>query len=416
LTKILQQRLIDDSLYEFFKTIEMPLLPVLTEMEYNGVFVESNMLLSMSKDIGEKLDNLKQVIFSKANKEFNINSTQQLATILFDDLELPQIKKRSTAEVVLRQLKSYDDLPGFILEYRKYNKLKNTYLDSLQELIDQSTHRIHSTFNQTIASTGRLSSTNPNFQNIPIRTDEGREIRRSFVAQEDGWKILSADYSQVELRIMAHFSEDDGLRDAFNNNEDIHSKTASLVFNVPINMVLPEMRRTAKVVNFGIMYGAGPFRMSQELGIPRKESVSLIENYFQQYPGIQNYIDSTCSNAREHKYVETILGRKRPIWDADSDNGMRRKAAERMAINMPIQGSAAEMIKLAMINIHQGIIEMDLRAKLVLQIHDELIFEFPSEEEEHLVKLVIDKMENAMRLSVPVVVDYGIGNSWYEAH
>ena len=416
LTKILQQKLIDDSLYEFFKTIEMPLLPVLTEMEYNGVFVESNMLLSMSKDIGEKLDNLKQVIFSKANKEFNINSTQQLATILFDDLELPQIKKRSTAEAVLRQLKSYDDLPGFILEYRKYNKLKNTYLDSLQELIDQSTHRIHSTFNQTIASTGRLSSTNPNFQNIPIRTDEGREIRRSFIAQEDGWKILSADYSQVELRIMAHFSEDDGLRDAFKNNEDIHSKTASLVFNVPINMVLPEMRRTAKVVNFGIMYGAGPFRMSQELGIPRKESVSLIENYFQQYPGIQNYIDSTCSNAREHKYVETILGRKRPIWDADSDNGMRRKAAERMAINMPIQGSAAEMIKLAMINIHQGIIEMDLRAKLVLQIHDELIFEFPSEEEEDLVKLVIDKMENAMRLSVPVVVDYGIGNSWYEAH
>jgi len=176
------------------------------------------------------------------------------------------------------------------------------------------------------------------------------------------------------------------------------------------------MRRTAKVVNFGIMYGAGPFRISQELGIPRKESISLIENYFQQYPGIQNYIDSTCSNAREHKYVETILGRKRPIWDADSDNGMRRKAAERMAINMPIQGSAAEMIKLAMINIHQGIIEMDLRAKLVLQIHDELIFEFPSEEEEDLVKLVIDKMENAMRLSVPVVVDYGIGNSWYEAH
>jgi len=416
LTIILKQRLKEDSLYVFFKTIELSLVPVLTEMEYNGVFVDSTMLLSMSQDIGKKLDDLKKTIFIKAGKDFNINSTQQLANILFDDLELPQIKKRSTAEEVLKQLKNYHDLPESILEYRKYYKLKNTYLDSLQELINKDTERIHSTFNQTIASTGRLSSTNPNFQNIPIRTEEGREIRKSFIPQKDGWKILSADYSQVELRMMAHFSNDIGLIDAFYNAEDIHSKTASLVFNIPIEMVLPEMRRTAKVVNFGIMYGAGAFRISQELGISRKEATLLIENYFNQYPGIQNYIDSTCSKAREKKYVETILGRKRPIWDANSDNGLRRQAAERMAINMPIQGSAAEMIKLAMINIHRKITKMHLRSKLVLQIHDELIFEFPNEEEDTLVKMVVDKMENALELSVPIIVDYGIGNSWYEAH
>ena len=416
LTKLLKQRLKDDSLYEFFKTIELSLIPVLTEMEYNGVFVDSIMLLAMSQEIGEKLEDLKKAIFVKAGKDFNINSTQQLANILFDDLELPQIKKRSTAEEVLKQLKNHHDLPESILEYRKYYKLKNTYLDSLQELINKDTYRIHSTFNQTIASTGRLSSTNPNFQNIPIRTEEGREIRKSFIPQKDGWKILSADYSQVELRMMAHFSKDKGLIDAFNNTEDIHSKTASLVFNVPVEMILPEMRRTAKVVNFGIMYGAGAFRIGQELGISRKEATLLIENYFNQYPGIQNYIDSTCSMAREKKYVETILGRKRPIWDADSENGLRRQAAERMAINMPIQGSAAEMIKLAMINIYDEITKMNLRSKLVLQIHDELIFEFPNEEEEDLVGLVIDKMENALELSVPIIVDYGIGNSWYEAH
>ncbi|MAQ88071.1 MAG: DNA polymerase I, partial [Candidatus Marinimicrobia bacterium] len=256
LAKTLKARLKDNTLYEFFKTIELSLLPVLANMEYNGVFVDSNMLLTMSKDTGRKLDILKGKIFDIAGKDFNINSTQQLANILFDELELPQIKKRSTAEEVLKKLRPHHELPALILEYRKYYKLKNTYLDSLQELINNNTSRIHSTFNQTIASTGRLSSTNPNFQNIPIRTDEGREIRKSFIAQDNNWKILSADYSQVELRMMAHFSKDNGLIEAFNNAEDIHSKTASLVFNVPIEMVQPEMRRTAKVVNFGIMYGA----------------------------------------------------------------------------------------------------------------------------------------------------------------
>ena len=286
----------------------------------------------------------------------------------------------------------------------------------MPELINLKTKRIHSTFNQTIAATGRLSSSNPNFQNIPIRRDEGREIRKAFRAQRDGWKILSADYSQVELRIMAHFSNDNGLIDAFQKGEDIHSRTASSVFNVPLNMVLPEMRRTAKVVNFGIMYGAGPFRMSQELGISRKEAVKIIDSYFEQYSGIKTYISTTLEKARSEKYVETILGRRRPVWDADSDNGLRRQAAERMAINMPIQGSAAELIKLAMIAINKEIDAQNMEAKMTLQIHDELLFEFPKNEENHLVRLVIKKMENAMKLSVPLIVDHGIGETWYDAH
>ena len=416
LTEMLEIRLQEAGLHDFFTDIEMPLVPVLLEMEHAGTFVDPEFLRSMSSEIDTKLEGLITSIYKLSGTEFNINSTQQLANILFDILGLPQIKKRSTAENVLKQLQEHHDLPKQILEYRKYNKLKNTYVDALPELINEKTGRIHSTFNQTIAATGRLSSTNPNFQNIPIRTDEGREIRKSFRAQKDGWKIFSADYSQVELRVMAHFSRDKGLIAAFQNGEDIHSRTASHVFNVPIDLVLPEMRRTAKVVNFGIMYGAGPFRMSQELGIPRKEAVAIIESYFEQYPRIQNYIDTTLEKARNEKYVETILGRRRPVWDADSDNGLRRQAAERMAINMPIQGSAAEMIKLAMTAIQKEIIQQEMKTKLILQIHDELLFEFPNDEEENLVKLVVDKMENAMELSVPIVVDHGIGETWYDAH
>ncbi|MBT5781659.1 MAG: DNA polymerase I, partial [Candidatus Marinimicrobia bacterium] len=287
---------------------------------------------------------------------------------------------------------------------------------SLPELINKNTGRIHSTFNQTIAATGRLSSTNPNFQNIPIRSEEGKEIRKAFSTQTKGWKILSADYSQIELRIMAHFSNDAELISSFNQNEDIHTRTASKVFNVSIEDVIPEMRRTAKIVNFGIMYGAGPFRLSQELGIPRKESVALIDSYFNEYPGIQDYIDSTIEMAKKQKFVSTIKGRKRPVWDADSDNGLRRKAAERMAINMPIQGTAAEMIKIAMIQIHSKLEKNQMKSKMILQIHDELLFEYPIEEEQELINIVISKMENAMELQVPLIVDYGVGNNWYKAH
>ena len=416
LTDSLDKKLRDNGLIEYFYKIEMPLLFVLMEMEYYGAYVAPDLLKSMSDETGDKLDSLISSIYSLAGTEFNINSTQQLANILFDNLKLPQIKKRSTAENVLRQLQSNHDIPKLVLEYRKYNKLKNTYLDSLPVLINKETDRIHSTFNQTIAATGRLTSTNPNFQNIPIRTDEGKEIRKAFRPQFDDWKIFSFDYSQIELRIMAHFSKDIGLINAFKNNEDIHSRTASNVFNVPIDSISDSMRRTAKVVNFGIMYGAGPFRMSQELGITRKEAIEIIESYFIQYPGIKNYISSTLEKARKFKYVETIQGRRRPVWDADSDNILRRQAAERMAINMPIQGSAAEMIKLAMIGINTELEKQNYKSKLILQIHDELLFEYPADEENTLLKLVVDKMENAMQLSIPIVVDYGNGYSWYDAH
>ncbi len=416
LAKILKLQLKEKELFTYFNTIELPLLKVLIQMEFTGTFVDANLLKTMSENISDKLDLITSSIYAISGKEFNINSTQQLAAILFDELELPKIKNRSTAETVLNQLGIYHELPKQILDYRKYFKLKNTYLDSLQKLILKDTGRIHSTFNQTIAATGRLSSTNPNFQNIPIRREEGKEIRRAFRAEKKDWKIFSFDYSQVELRIMAHYSRDHSMIEAFVNNKDIHSQTASSIFNVPTDNVLPEMRRTAKIVNFGIMYGAGPFRLSQELSIPRKEASSIINKYFEQFPGIKNYINDTIDSAKKNKYVETIFGRKRSVWDIDSENGIRKKAAERMAINMPIQGSAAEMIKVAMIAIHEEIKNNLMKSKMILQIHDELIFECPFEEEDQLISLVVSRMENAMKLSIPIVVDYGSGNSWLEAH
>lgn len=419
LFEILKEKLNENGLSDYYEQIEIPLIKVLLDMEKDGAFVDEKLLKSMSDELGKKLDTLIIDIYREAGMKFNINSTQQLANILFDIKGLRKIKKRSTAEEVLKQLVMEDDLPGLMLEYRKYNKLKNTYLDPFPELINPTTKRIHSSFNQTVTATGRLSSQNPNFQNIPIRSDVGREMRKAFRPQENGWKILSADYSQIELRIMAHLSKDPELINAFENNEDIHARTASSVFGVPIADVLPEMRRTAKVVNFAIMYGAGPFRMSQELGIPRSEAQVIIDVYFKQYSGIQNYIDETLEKARSMKYVETMLGRRRPVWDIDSDNHIRKEAAKRMAINMPIQGTAAEMIKKAMIsihhNIHSGQDEYD-KAKMILQVHDELLFEVPEDQVEALKKMVTFEMENALPLSVPIVVDCGVGNSWFEAH
>ena len=416
LTEIFQKQLQDSGLDHFFKQIELPLLSVLMDMEYQGTYVEKEMLEKMSLELGKKIENLSKEIIKEAGTEFNINSTQQLANILFDILNLRKVKQRSTAESVLEELRNEHPLPGMILNYRKLNKLKNTYLDSLPPLVNTDTGRIHTTFGQTIASTGRLSSSNPNFQNIPIRTDEGREIRKSFKAQKKGWLIFSADYSQIELRIMAHLSQDPVLIEAFNKNEDIHSRTASDVFGVGIKDLLPEMRRTAKIVNFGIMYGAGPFRLSQELGIPRSEAQVIIDTYFERYAGIREYMDRTIKQAEDQKYVETVLGRRRNIWNIDSENHIQREAAKRMAINMPIQGTAAEMIKLAMLDIHRTLINDGYNARMILQIHDELLFEVPAQEIDALQEMVSDKMVNAMPLTVPLVVDCGNGISWFEAH
>ena len=416
LAEIFAPKLEENGQLNFFADIEMPLIDVLMKMENEGVYVDEDLLNEMSLNIGERLDLLVKEIYNIAEEEFNINSTQQLAKILFDDLKLTQIKKRSTAENVLKELVNEHELPELILSYRKLNKLKNTYIDALPASINKKTKRIHSTFNQTIAATGRLSSTGPNFQNIPIRTVDGREIRKSFIAQQKNWGIFSADYSQIELRIMAHLSEDKELCNAFKDNLDIHDRTASLIYNVPLDDVQPEMRRTAKVINFGIMYGAGPFRISQELGISRKAAQEIIKQYFIQYSGIQNYIDDTLSKARSDNYVETILGRRRYVWDVNSENALKKQAAERVAINMPIQGSAAELIKIAMIDIQKNIENDKLKSKMILQIHDELLFEYPLDEEEHLISMVKKSMENAMSLKVPIIVDYGFGKDWFEAH
>ena len=416
LAELFVPKLEENGQMEFFNKIEMPLINILMQMENEGVYVDVKSLNEMSFRIGQELDSLVENIHSISGAEFNINSTQQLANILFDDLNLTQIKKRSTAENVLKELVNEHELPALILSYRKLNKLKNTYIDALPAAINPSTNRIHSTFNQTIASTGRLSSTGPNFQNIPIRTKEGREIRKSFIAQKEKWEILSADYSQIELRIMAHLSEDSELCNAFNQELDIHNRTASLIYNVSIDDIQPDMRRTAKVINFGIMYGAGPFRISQELGISRKAAQEIIKEYFNQYSGIKDYIEKTIDKARSDNYVETILGRRRSVWDINSENALKRQAAERIAINMPIQGSAAELIKIAMIEVQKEIEKNSLKSKMILQIHDELLFEYPYEEKDILVSMVKNSMEHAMKLKVPVIVDYGFGKNWYEAH
>ncbi|NOZ75781.1 MAG: DNA polymerase I, partial [FCB group bacterium] len=416
LTPLLKKQLEKEQLIDTFENVEKPLISVLLTMEQNGVFIDAKRLNRMSVKFRKKLDGLSEEIQDLAGESFNLNSTQQLAVILFDKLGLPKIRSRSTAEEVLRKLVMYHELPGKILAYRKLNKLVNTYLEPLPAYIHPETGRVHSSFNQTVAATGRLSSSNPNFQNIPVRSEEGRDIRKAFCAQEKGWKILSADYSQIELRIMAHLSQDPGLIAAFLQGEDVHARTASLVYGLPLEAILPEMRRTAKIVNFGIMYGAGPFRLSQELSIPMREAQVIIDTYFEQYHGIRAYIDTVLEQARQDHYVTTLLGRRRAVWDAVSDNRQRREAAERMAINMPIQGTAAEMIKLAMIELRRELDDRKFRARMILQIHDELLFEVPEEEVDELLPLVRERMEKALPLSVPVVVDCGVGKSWYEAH
>ena len=416
LTNIFLKELKNAGLDHFYNKIELPLIDVLLNMEFEGTYVDKEMLEKMSIDLSKKVENLSTEIIKEAGAEFNINSTQQLAKILFDDLNLTKVKQRSTAEPILEALRNEHPLPNLILEYRKLAKLKNTYVDSLPPLINKSTGRIHTTFSQTIASTGRLSSSSPNFQNIPIRTEEGREIRKAFKAQNKDWLIFSADYSQIELRIMAHLSRDSTLIESFNNNEDIHTRTASDVYGVKVDDVLPDMRRTAKVVNFGIMYGAGPFRLSQELGIPRSEAQVIIDTYFDRYIGIRDYMDKTIQDAEKQKFVQTVLGRRRNIWNVDSENHMQREAAKRMAINMPIQGTAAEMIKLAMLDINRTLQNEHYQSRMILQIHDELLFECPLDEIDKLEEMVKDKMVNAMPLIVPLVVDCGKGISWFDAH
>ena len=416
LTTILQDKLRKENLSSPYNEIELPLIPVLADIEKNGIYLDMDYLMKLSEEFGQAINALTDKIHQIAGREFNINSPKQLGEILFDELELKPIRKRSTAVEVLKVLRNHHPLPEVVLEYRHLAKLKSTYVDALPTYMNHHTGRIHTSLNQTITSTGRLSSTSPNFQNIPIRTDTGRQLRKAFIPQKKDWVILSADYSQVELRIMAHYSKEPELIQAFKDDTDIHSRTAALVNEIHVSDVTPEQRRSAKVVNFGIMYGAGPYRMSQELGITMEESRKLIDHYFNTYPGIRRYMDDTIKNARKNGYVETLYKRRRRTGNLSASNKNLVQAEERAAINMPIQGTAADLIKIAMINIHKRINNTNFKSKMILQVHDELLFECPETEVHELGKIVQHEMETAISVSVPLKVDWKFGKSWYEAH
>ncbi|MDC0946950.1 DNA polymerase I [Nitrospinaceae bacterium] len=404
---------------KIFEKLELPLLEVLGDMELQGMALDKSHLQKLSQKIHELLQQKEKEIYDLAGEQFNINSPKQLSVILFEKLELPVIKKTksgfSTDVSVLEELSAEHDLPEDILIYRQMGKLKSTYVDALQEEIFNKTGRVHTSFNQSVAATGRLSSSNPNLQNIPIRTSMGREIRKSFIAEEDN-KLLSADYSQVELRILAHLSEDESLMDAFLNGEDIHTRTAMEIFGTTANRLDAEARRMAKAVNFGIVYGLSAFGLSQQLKIYPKEAKKFIDQYFQLYRNVKVYMEKTIEDARQTGYTLTLMNRKRYLPDLNSKNRQAREAAERVAINSPVQGSAADLIKLAMINLDREIKQRKLKSRMILQVHDELVFECLPKEEEEMRELVKKEMEEVMPLKVPLLVDMGWGENWNDAH
>ena len=416
LYEVLKNILEEKSLTELFNKVEMPFIKVLIDLEVNGLYVDTEMLKKLSLNTASKIEDILNDIYENVGKEFNVNSPKQLAEVLFDEIGLKEVRKRSTAVEVLEILKQYHPLPETILEFRQLNKLKTTYLDGIPKFLNRKTGMIHSSFNQTVASTGRLSSTKPNFQNIPIRTDVGKEIRKAFKPRDTDFRLFSADYSQIELRIMAHFSKEPTLIEAFSNDEDVHARTAALVYDLPIELVTSDQRRQAKIVNYGIMYGAGPFRMAQELSISIKNAKKIIDNYFNTYKSIKSYIDTNIDRAAKIGYVETYFGRKRDTINLNSSNANIVNAEKRAAVNMPIQGTAAELIKIAMIDIRDAINSENLKSKMVLQVHDELLFELHKSEEEIMTKIIVDKMENSIKLDVPLKVDFRIGDSWYDIH
>ncbi|MFA6470015.1 MAG: DNA polymerase I, partial [Bacteroidota bacterium] len=420
LVDILHDKVSAGGLKPLCSEIEFPLVEVLTAMEINGVKIDIPFLSQFSGEIGSTLDEITKQIYALAGGQFNINSTQQLAKILFDKLKLRSIKKTktgfSTDVAVLESLRREHPIIEQLLEYRQLQKLKSTYVDALPKLINPRTGKVHTSFNQTVAATGRLSSSDPGLQNIPIRTELGRKMRRAFIPSDRQSLILSADYSQIELRIMAQISGDQGLLEAFLNHEDIHSSTAAKVFGVDQKDVTREMRRKAKEVNFGIMYGIGPFGLASRLDITQTEAKEIIQRYFERFPKVNQYISSTIAAAHSNGYVETIKGRRRYLPDINNKNQNIRANAERQAINMPIQGTAADMIKIAMINIHRELRAKKLQSKMILQVHDELVFDIVKEEETKMRKIVEEEMRDAMQLEVPIQVELGVGKDWLEAH
>ena len=408
------------SLKKLAEDIEIPLIEVLSDMEQAGTLVNSKVLQAQSKDLGKRLIKLEEKAYKIAGEEFNLGSTKQLREIFFVKLEYPIIKKTpggqpSTDENVLQQLADDYELPKVLLEHRTLSKLKSTYTDKLPLQISENSGRVHTSFHQAITTTGRLSSSDPNLQNIPIRTEDGRRIRQAFEAAKSN-ELISADYSQIELRIMAHLSEDKGLLKAFNNNEDIHSLTASEVFSVDQNAVTSDLRRNAKAINFGLIYGISAFGLGKQLGINRNLAAEYMAMYFTKYPGVKDYMESTKQSARDLGYIETLFGRRLYLRDINAGNGIRRQAAERAAINAPVQGTAADIMKIAMINMHQELKKAKLEAKMTLQVHDELIIESPADETKEVVDLLKKSMSEAAILKVPLEVDVGIGNNWDQAH
>lgn len=418
----MKSRLIENDMYALYKEVELPLTDVLVDMEDEGVRIDVDALKQYSNDLSLQLAEIEKEIYNLAGCEFNIASPKQLGEILYDTLKITDkpprtaTKQYSTAEEVLKKLEDRHPIVPLILEYRSINKLVSTYLDVFPKLINSQTGRLHTIYNQTVTATGRLSSSNPNLQNIPIRTDRGREIRKAFVARNDDYTILAADYSQIELRIIASLSHDQHMIESFSKHQDIHAATAAKIYHIDLDSVSKEQRRNAKSVNFGIVYGISPFGLAEQLDIPRKEAAALIEEYFAQYPSIKQYIDSNIEFAREHGYAQTLLGRRRYLYDINSRNTGLRQFAERNAVNMPIQGTSADMIKIAMIRIHRQLNEMNMKTKMILQVHDELVFDVYKPELEQVKEIVKYEMEHALPLSIPVEVGIDVGNNWLEAH
>ncbi len=405
-----------------FYDIESPLIAILVAIESEGISLNCQILDQIRESLSESINNLGKEITELAGKEFNLNSPKQLGEVLFDDLKLVEKPKKTktgqykTDEGVLNALAPKHRVVEAILEYRESAKLKSTYVDALPNALSKKTGRIHSSFGQLMTATGRLASNNPNLQNIPIRTSQGREIRKAFVPRSEDFKILAADYSQIELRVMASISGDESMRSAFNEGLDIHSATAAKVYDVDIDEVSSDMRRGAKTVNFGIIYGISAFGLSQRLDISRSEAADLIDSYFEEYPRVKEYMDDTILFAKENGFVETVSGRRRYLRDINSSNAMIRSAAERTAINTPIQGTAADMIKLAMVGVHQALSEGEFKTKMILQVHDELLFDMAIEEEDKIKEIVVEEMQNALPMEIPAVVDVGVGENWLEAH
>ena len=421
LYEVFSPQLKKENLEELFHKVEMPLMKILAKMELAGISLDTDWLSKESVDLENDLRELEQKIFELSGEEFNMNSPKQLGEILFEKLKLdPKAKKTktgqySTSEEVLQKLAYKHEIIQHILKYRTYQKLKSTYVDALPSEIEPKDNKVHTTFSQTTAATGRLSSLNPNLQNIPIRTARGQQIRGAFVAEE-GKKIISADYSQIELRLIAELSGEDNMIKAFQNGEDIHASTASKLFKIPLDQVDKTQRSQAKTVNFGIIYGQGAFALAEQTGLSRTEAKQMIDSYYENYPKLKIFMTEQVEKARKNGFVETILGRKRHLKDINSNNFVVRGHAERNAVNAPIQGSAADIIKVAMIDIDKALSEGGFKTKMLLQVHDELLFEVPEEEIEPIKALIKEKMESAVKTKVPLIVEVGVGNNWLEAH